>query len=665
MKRFSYILILNLLIPLTIFAQSKSVEKGKQLFNDFSYAESIRILKNAAEKNTDIYRGLAESYLKLNDYKEAEKYYALVVESQDVLPIDKYNYAQVLKVNQKYDLAKTMLDKLAKEMPEDGRVIEYSNNNNIIDNLRKNNSQFAISQLSFNSENQDFGAVFYKDKIVFTSSNVKKAWIQRAWNWNKLPFLDLCIAEIDENNEFVNIHAFEKSLNKKFHEGAVSFADSAKIMAFTSQDFKSKSTDGFVKLKIFFAVYDQKAWLKPVAFKYNNDEYNVGQPSLNEDGSILYFVSDMPGGIGGTDIYKCVKDENGDWSKPQNMGTLLNTEGNEMFPFIHESGKLFFASDGHIGLGGLDIFMSQLDENLEAQTLINPGISLNSSYDDFAFILNNESSAGYFSSNRISGSGDDDIYSFKLLKPFGIELKGVTKDENENVLSNVMVSLFSQSGDKLDSLLSDSIGKFYFQVDNQAEYTVLATKDGYTKCNESINPSEQSQEQELDLVLNKVKEYSLYCKTIDKESQMALEGVKIEFITIGEEKSKDVRTTSSSGEIIKKLEGLKTGAEINYEIKISKESYVPKIFNYTLNLDKDEQIELNVEMIKYKLGDDLGQLIGLKPIYFDLNKFTIREDASIELNKIVDFMNKNPTVRIELGSHTDARGKDQYNLYLS
>src|SRR5690606_5083746 len=208
-----------------------------------------------------------------------------------------------------------------------------------------------------NSTQQDFGAAFYKEQIVYTSSGGKPKAVKSVYNWNKKTFLDLYVADND-NGQLKNPKSLHKKYNRKMHEGPASFTADGNTMAFTRNNYKSRSKDGVVHLEIYFAQKDAEGkWDNPVAFKLNNTEYSVGHPCLSADGNTMYFASEMPGGMGGVNLYRIRKNADGTWGEAENLGEHINTEGNEMFPFFHEEkGWLFFASNGHFGLGGLDIF---------------------------------------------------------------------------------------------------------------------------------------------------------------------------------------------------------------------------------------------------------------------------------------------------------------------
>ena len=277
----------------------------------------------------------------------------------------------------------------------------------------------------------------------------------------------------------------------KMNNGPASFSKDGNYMVYTRNNYELKKRDRIVNLEIYFRTYKDGKWSEPQAFILNNKDYSVGQPCLTADGNTMYFTSDMPGGYGGTDIYRIKKDATGAWGTAENMGTTLNTEGNEMFPFFEENnGVLFFASDGRFGLGGLDVFICWL-KGSKVDRIYNAGAPLNTRYDDFAVITDDKASKGYFSSNRSGGSGDDDIYSLDIIKLKGLEInkqiKGVAKDKNANAIPNTFVTLLNDSNKILDTLTTQTDGTYTFPVASGKNYNLSGKKENYLEGDTTAN----------------------------------------------------------------------------------------------------------------------------------------------------------------------------------
>jgi outer membrane protein OmpA-like peptidoglycan-associated protein len=482
-------------------------------------------------------------------------------------------------------------------------------------------------------------------------------------------FLDLYSSEIGQNGELVKIKNLSKGVNKKYHEGPACFAKQGTIMAYTKNNYSGNSKEGIIKLQLFFSEYKEGKWQNEVAFKLNNDEYSVGHPWISEDAKTMYFASDMPGGFGGVDIYKITKKVSGEWGEPNNLGSKINTEGNEMFPFYSETNSmLFFSSDGQLTFGGLDLFVAKNNEDSIIDVL-NMGYPLNSQYDDFAVIMDRSLKKGYFSSNRIGGKGDDDIYRFDLLIPFKFkqQLKGSATDNLGNILAGEYISICDETGKVIAAGYTDENGNYSFEVEPDKQYLLKFGKGKYeaTKLFNTFTPNPVVIS---DITIKKDPDLKLYCLLTEVNSKDKIEGA---LFTIVDRKTgkTEFYTSSMTGDFLKILSDNNLGDTANYKITIEKEGFIPKSFNYVKVLDREGQYnlheDLDISLTKFSVGMDLTKYLNIKPIYFDYDKFNIRPDAALELDIIVKVMNENPTMVIELGSHTDCRGTKDYNEKLS
>lgn len=664
-KIFSLII---LIIPISIISQV-SLKKANKYYNNYNYSKVVEKLEGEKNITTNAQRNLAESYKILGNYVAAETAYFKVISANDKKPEDVFAYAQILKMNGKYVEAQKQMEIYESLNANDARVKLANTNKNYYIDLLNNKGQFEIKNLEINTPEQDFGATYFKDKIVFTSSkhNVNAAY--RRWNGNNLPYLDLYIGKSNDKNEIIESQRLSK-LNKKYHEGPSSYNKDGSIVMFTQDNYKEKSSDGIRKLQLIEAKFKDGKLSKEIPFSLNNKEYSVGHPSLSSDGNTLYFASDMPGGKGGVDIYKVTRKEDGSWGAAENLGNQINTEGNEVFPFIHESGLFFFSSDGRPGLGGLDVFATQINNN-QISKVINVGAPINGSKDDFSFVLNNEKTKGYFASNREGGKGDDDILSFNLLKPFqfGKTISGVARDKEGNVLANTIVTLRDALGKVIAEVTTDEKGGFIFAVEANKEYDLNGKKENYFDGNNHINTASDSDTILADVILEKNLGLSLFALITDANSKQVLEGVKVIITDNVTKKIIAEFKTTNAGDFRKTLNENKIGDKLNYSIKLEKEEFLSKTLNFTYSIIQSGEIKmhevLNFDLSKIEVGGDLAKMIDIKPIYFDLGKFTIRKDAALELDKIVKIMNENPNMVVELGSHTDCRATAVFNETLS
>lgn len=664
-------LLLGTSLGLTAQTQAGKIKKADKFFEGYSYQKSLDQFEGISVKTTDMYRKMALSYFNVGDYDASELNYAELIATEEKTAEDVLNYAQVLKVNQKYDLASQKMEEYRVMLSADSRVKEHLADNKYYEKLKVDAGRFKIDPLSINTKQEDFGPAFYKDQVVFASSREGTKSIRRKWNWNGLPFLNIYVADKGDDAQLSGVKQFEKSFNKKYHEGPVSFNEKGTYMVFTRNNYKEKSSEGGIKLQLFSSQIEEgDKWGEAKEVHFNSNEYSVGHASLTADAKKMYFASDMPGGKGGVDIYSVNRNENGTWGTPINLGEKVNTEGNELFPFIHENGMLFFASNGKAGLGGLDVFIAELKEDLTIGKVENVGAPLNTNMDDFGFILDKEMKKGYFSSNRESGKGDDDIYSYDLLKPFtfGKTIKGIAKDKKGDILAETKVNLYNEVGTVIETLTTSNDGAYSFKVDPDKKFKLGGIKPKYF---DGENTADTHTDEEIiyaDLELEKDPELSLYCLVTDKESGVVLEEVSIKFLN-NIKGSEELILTPSTGDFMRPLKDNRLNDRVSYNLVLEKEGYLSKTVTFNQLLEKEGQYKiheaLDLTMNKMDVGMDLSKFVEINPIYFDYNKYFIRKDAAIELDKVVKVMNENPGMYVELGSHTDCRGNEAYNEKLS
>ena len=619
---------------------------------------------------TDAQRKLAETHKLNGNFVLAEKVYANILNAYDKTEEDIYAYAQILKMNGKYTEAQYQMNIYSLLKANDIRAKLFAENKAYLEELLKDQGRFKIKNLEANSAQQDFGVTYYKDQIVFTSSrcNNLNATLHH-WTGSNLPYLDLYVGKIDDKSEIKQTKKLAK-FNKKYHEGPATYSKDGNTVLYTEDNYDAKSSDGIRKLVIMEANFKDGKWGKKISFPLNNKEYSVGHPSLSADGNTLYFSSDMPGGKGGVDLYKITRNSDGTWGSAENLGEKINTEGNEMFPFIHESGLFFFSSDGRPGLGGLDVFATQIKNN-QISKVINVGAPVNGSKDDFTFVLNNEKNKGYFASNREGGKGWDDIYSFDLLKPFNFTktIIGTAKDKDGNVLANTKINLYDATGKVVNTILTSENAIFSFDVDDNGAYNLVGTKDKYKDGSSSVNITEQSEVVISNVILEKNPDLSLLALITDAVSKDPLEGVTATLTDVINDKTVGNYNTPETGDFITPLGENKIGDKIVYKLKLEKPGYLTKEVVFSYEIVKPGEIKmhetLDLSMAKLKIGGDLAKMVDLKSIYFDLGKWNIRKDAATELDKIVKIMNEYPNMVVELGAHTDCRGSAAANEILS
>lgn len=471
------------------FAQEKSTreKKGDKQYFVYSFEKSIDYYSHTKNLTPEGQRRLAESYYNINQNFLAEEAYSkLISTNQGLVANDYFVFARLLKANGKNDQSLTVMDKFAELNPNDLRAKDYVANKSKLAELTADGGKYKIQLQSANTDDDDFGPIYYKDKIIFSSTNSAPKMIVKNYNWTGKPFWNIFIADV-EDGQLKNAKVFDKSLNGNLHDGPASFSNDGTFMAFTKNNYKDKSTDKVVELQIHFSTFTDGKWSKSEPFFLNNSEYSVGHPSLTANGKIMYFTSDMSGGFGGSDIYRTTKNDDGTWNKAENMGDKINTESDEMFPFIEEnSQKLYFSSNGRFGLGGLDVFVADITGST-VENVQNAGFPLNTAADDYAVIVNSTSTKGYVSSDRTGGLGGDDIYAFDITETVKDEIivaiekriEGIAKDKNETPLTNTYVTLLDDKGMILDTCTTQTDGAFTFAVETNKNFTLTGKKEKY------------------------------------------------------------------------------------------------------------------------------------------------------------------------------------------
>ena len=341
-------------------------------------------------------------------------------------------------------------------------------------------AEYSIHNLEANTKYGDFGTTYMgKNKIVFSSSRKTPGIMNKVWKENNQPYLDLYIGDVTETGEIVNIKPFSSDVNSKYHDAMVAFSPDLKEVYFTSNSYMKRKLKS-PNTNIFKATIGENGeWRHFVSLPFNSTEYDTGHPILSEDGKILYFVSNMPGTLGDTDIFM-VEIKEGHYGKAINLGPTINSESKEYTPYI-DGNIIYFSSNRKGGKGGFDIYMTKLDGSIPEP--INLGEPMNSSGDDFSFIIDNNKLQGYFSSNRTGGEGDDDIYSFVQETKIPIcdqSVTGVVKDKVTGfVLSNAFVALLDSEGNQIRKVETKADGSFYFGLDCAVDYTLEVSKNGF------------------------------------------------------------------------------------------------------------------------------------------------------------------------------------------
>ena len=468
-----------LLLLTTSLAQNKSTEKADKLFESYQYIGAIEAYSKLAEgKNADayVYLQLANSYYNIFNNEEASKWYAKAVENKTKLDSENYyRYAQTLKSLGKYKEANRQMDVFASLVPNDSRAKEHKLNPDYIPSLNSKTKLFDVSTTSIKNKGvSDFGAFLTNDnELYFASTRTNK----KTDKWNNQPYLDIYKSIRNVNGTFSEPVEVSE-LNTPFHDGPVTISTDGNTMFFArdghseGQFQKNKSSNTKVGQQgLYIATKTDGKWTNINALPINSKEYSVTNPSLSSDGKTLYFASNMPGGMGESDIWK-LSINGSNYGKPENLGSKVNTAGKENFPFITEDSTLYFASTGKQGFGGFDVFKFNLKGNEESQ---NVGQPLNSEKDDFGFSFNKKQNVGYFSSNR---NGTDAIYGASpICKSQAIVL--VTNKKTGDIINNANVSILDSKGNTIETTSTNSLGKVNYNIDCNTNYSLNVTAPNF------------------------------------------------------------------------------------------------------------------------------------------------------------------------------------------
>lgn len=478
----------------------KLLKAADKAFDNMWYAEASEYYEKAFTYTSHVpamqsLQKAADSYYFIGDMEKASKWYKMLFENyRDVLSEDDlFKYSDVLKGIGRKENADRILDLIAEKDFEKTTTTP---------SFLKHKEQILLKNLKINTKYSEFGSGFRSDgKIVFASAADTGVFKTRKYKWNNQPFLDLYEASVQSDGYELNqIKKLPKEINTKQHEASATFSPDGETMYFTrnNDQRKKKKKKKVSHLKIFTSKWIDGAWDTPKEVSFNNENYSTGHPALTADGKQMYFVSDMPGGYGYTDLYVVDIDENGVFSEPRNLGPEVNSNRKEMFPFVAED-KIYFSSDRKSGLGGLDIYQSTL-VNGTLENPVNLGKPYNSIRDDFSFALKQGENEGYLASNRKGGKGDDDIYYFKWEKP-------ENKPENNNSVDGVVIDaiteapvpnanivLFDSNNLKIAEVQSEDDGTFKLEnLISNYNYTLNIKKDDYEELMESLSTKDNVQ----------------------------------------------------------------------------------------------------------------------------------------------------------------------------
>tara|TARA_R110002051_G_scaffold4587_2_gene25098 strand:+ start:2513 stop:4450 length:1938 start_codon:yes stop_codon:yes gene_type:complete len=586
LKKIVFTVLLIFVTAENSLGQERILERANQKYNEYSFSPAIDIYKKVLDKgfvSADLLKKLGNSYYFNADYKEASLIYERLLKEYEgeISPDYFFRYAQTLRSLNQYVEADELMRKFSEMTSGDVRANTFKTKRDYRQEIKENSGRYTLDNFEYNSVYSEFAPSYTKNGLLFASDRDTGNLAKYRHTWNSKDFLDVYEVKVESASKNTVVK-LDKNINTKLHESTTATTKDGTTLYFTRNnvvDGKTvKDQEGVTRLKIFRAKLNEGIFTKIEELPFNSDAYSVAHPTLSPDEKTLFFVSDMPGSYGESDIFKVAINYDGTFGPPENLGNTINTEARETFPFVTSEEILYFSSDGHPGLGGLDVFATRIKNKSYSGIVKNLGEPINSNLDDFTFIFNEEARTGYFASNRENGLGYDDIYSFVENIPLALAcqqiITGTVRDKISNqVLVGATVKIIDENNVELLNTLTDANGDYNLMMDCNVGNFVRALTDGYV-------PAE------------------VYMGTSDGQ---------------------------------------------------------PQIIDFYLERD----------LVTAGFGDDLAKLLQLSTIYFDLNKYNIRADAEVEIQKVIAAMDKYPSLKLKVNSHTDSRGKDAYNLWLS
>jgi outer membrane protein OmpA-like peptidoglycan-associated protein len=722
-----FLLVMTGFISAQSFQSRMAEDAMKNL--DYTTAISLYLQLLATADDPAAKLNLAECYRKINDTDNAEVWYRQIVELPATKPIYHLYYGMMLQANGKCDVARIWFQKYIRENPDDVRGQWLAKSCDFKDELNnKNNGVYTITHMAFNSNKNDFSPAICGNQLVFASDREHNEILKRTNMWTGNPFSELYAVTVDQTGaqpgdfHYGPANKFSKGLNSKFNDAVVSFTPDLQMVYFTRNNYiggkTGRSEEGLVRLKIYSARRTASGeWTDLESLPFNSDEYNTAHPSISPDGKRLYFSSNMPGGYGGMDLYVSQFSDK-HWSAPVNLGINVNTEGDEMFPFIASDNRLYFASNGLIGLGGLDLYYTSSKGKIDQWNLpVNLGAPINSTHDDFGITFGKDLTWGFFSSDREHGAGGDDIFSFKKYAS-PVEITIVDAQTNLPV-SGVAVT---NSKNNL-TMLTGSDGKIAFDMKfaECADFSTVrknyeaALKQG---CPDDSRPGEVTR---IEIPIRKQANFFVQGIAFDMADGLPAEGATVMLMNTCNKPLPEAVITGADGKFKIKLD-----KDCCYTVRAVMDGYIAgfseqictkgltsnNTFKINLNLEPyrdhdgfaaskpvhDDSPKLNMQSGMYENKDgspgsyDFGNGVVVKngvlldngnpskpeksdwerskdgfliDLYYEFNQTTVNERSKSELQRLLRTLQENPELNIEIASHTDSRGSDEYNLQLS
>jgi outer membrane protein OmpA-like peptidoglycan-associated protein/tetratricopeptide (TPR) repeat protein len=637
MKKILFV-ILILLPGVTAYSQHGSLAYetvADSLFDHHQYPRATEFYQKALKKSRypgNLMLQLAKCHYKMNLISEAEKWFIKAQEHEASFTTqDYYQFARVLTILKKKPQADILLDHVLQNDPDNSIARKALDDLRNSEKYYKDSAGVSIRALTINTSNSEFAPVYYKDGIVFSSSRDEGSSKKKS-EWDNSPFLNLYYSRKSGDHRFDAPTLLEEKLDTRYHDGpAMFYAQYQKMIINRNQHVEVEGSKNLFEWRpgLFDAQFDKaKSSWTVVPLPFNNPAYSYLHPSVSEDGNVLYFASDKPDGYGGTDLYRSVR-SNGVWGAPTNLGPTVNTTEDEAFPFVIEN-ALYFTSNGHGGLGGLDIFRSEwVDDGITPP--INVGYPINSTADDFSLVTATDQRNGYFASSR---AGNDDLYAFQKLSVNQVLAMGWVKNTADELVDGFRATVTNKKTGS-DIPVQSSEGVMTFISERGETYQISVAHENYQTAFQEVS---------IPLVGPETEKFTVILKNRPEEAKLLMvdtdKGTTKMYVKTGE----------SLNEITEKnnLLYLTTPLGVEYLAKgnISKMRTDPSPLLKELGINKSDRT-------------------NLRNIYFDFDKSNLDREDIKYLNEVEDILKHDPSLKLVVAGHADDRGDDDYNIELS
>jgi outer membrane protein OmpA-like peptidoglycan-associated protein len=644
-------------ISFASFSQAKQ-RKADLHYSKLEYYSAAPIYAELAEKaiykkgkfDWENVRKAAYSYKAIFQFNSAKYYFSKLHETNRLTELDYVEYIDLLRTVGNYETADLLLTDAMGVYPQNNFVQLLKDKNSKFDFLLTDSATYYINALSINSDVGDFCPAFYEKGIIYMSKAKNAGFLNTRYGWDNSFFINMLYSEYDADSSLTSGKVVKDEFFSRAHDGPVSFSPDGTKMVITKNTLEKSKGNEIVVLALYFSEKLNGEWTDLKAFPYNNKTYNVGHACFSSDGKRIYFASDQPGGLGGADLYYS-DFVNGNWTSPTSLGTNVNTDQDDLFPYVTEK-SLYFSSKGHFGIGGLDVFYTDLSLNGKINNL---GYPINTSFDDFGIIAFPDGKNGFLSSNR--GDFIDRIYEWERKDPL-IFFEGTLYAEYEpaEIIPNHWVVMKDETDGRIDTLQVDSLGHFASQLTFKHIYSFQSEKEFFKLKDplfiQTANCTKDSTFRGDVFLIPTTIMVSL--KVVEKGTNKSIPYAKTTIRGLSAVLDTTL-TTDKDG-----LVTIRVDRNSDYAVQATKRGYMDDNTQFQTDNYGDKVIQLTLQLPLIKKGDKFK----LENIFYDYNKYTLRPESTASLDRLAEFIIENK-LRVELSSHTDARGKGPSNQKLS